>query len=769
MECTQRTSVRYQNNFFNYITFIRCTKVSIRKTIALKKCHASFVFIRILLVLILVGEEYFFADAQKKNGLFQIHVAKAISAIKVDGIMDEEAWKYAEVAKNFFMVLPMDTSISKAHTEVRMSYDDHNIYLFAECFQTMRGPNYVQSLRNDWTFGKNDNFLVFIDPFDDQTNGFAFGTNAAGAQWDGMMYGGGSVDLNWDNKWTSAVKTYENKWTLEMAVPFKSIRYKKGITRWGINFSRLDLKTAEKSAWAPVPRQFPTASLAYSGILIWDQPPPAVASNVSLIPYVLGGFVKDHENKTPVSYRKGIGGDAKIALTSSLNLDLTVNPDFSQVEVDQQVTNLGRYELFFPEKRQFFLENGDIFANFGYASIRPFFSRRIGLGVPINFGARLSGKPDKNWRIGAMNVETGSVANTGLPAQNFTVASVQRRVFSRSNIGFIFINKQSINYHPAKDSAKPVYSDYNRNIGIEYNLASPNNKYTGKVMFLKSFTPGKAGKDLTHAAHFQYLGRRVFLYWQHEYVGKNYNAEVGYVPRQQYVKINPQAGYTFFAKSGSSILSHGPTITYTSYFNTSSKKTDDEAVLTYLISFRKQSTFSAFVLKDYVQLLQPFDPTNYTKDTLARGTKHYWNAWGTAFNSLPQSVFTYGFSTIYGGYYDNGTRLNVTTNIGYRFQPYVSIALNTSYNNIDLPRPWGKNIFWLVGPRIDVTLTNKLFFTTFVQYNNQLNNINLNTRLQWRYKPASDLFFVYTDNYLPAPFSVRNRAMVLKWTYWWNL
>ena len=127
-----------------------------------------------------------------------------------------------------------------------------------------------------------------MDPFDDQTNGFSFGANAAGAQWDGLMYEGGKVDLSWDNKWTSVVKNYDDKWVFEAAIPFKSIRFKKGITRWGINFSRLDLKTTEKSSWAPVPRQFPTASLAYSGTLVWDQPPPIVGSNISIIPYVLG-------------------------------------------------------------------------------------------------------------------------------------------------------------------------------------------------------------------------------------------------------------------------------------------------------------------------------------------------------------------------------------------------------------------------------------------------------------------------------------------------
>ena len=682
--------------------------------------------------------------------------------------MDEPAWKEAEVAHGFNMVLPMDTSLAKARTEVRMTYDDNNIYLVAVCFQAVAGRYFVESLRRDWSFVKNDNFLLFIDPFDDQTNGFAFGTNAAGAQWDGMMYSGGSVDLNWENKWVSEVKSYKDRWVLEIAIPFKSIRYKKGIKKWGINFSRLDLKTAEKSAWAPVPRQFPTASLAYSGILIWDQPPPSVGENISVIPYLLSGVAKDYENKKATEFKKSVGGDVKISLTSSLNLDLTVHPDFSQVEVDKQVTNLSRYELFFPEKRQFFLENGDLFANFGYASIRPFFSRRIGLDAPVDFGVRLSGKPDKNWRLGAMNIQTGAVGETGLPAQNFTVASVQRRVFSRSNIGIIFINKQSVNYRLPHDSTKPLYSDYNRNLGIEYNLASPNNLWTGKSMFIKSFSPGKKGNDLVHAAHLQYASRKWLLYWQHEYVGKNYNAEAGYVPRQGYIKINPQAAYFFLPRS-SSILSHSPKFSYTSYYDEKLRRTDDQAVFTYSIAFRKQSSFSAFVEHDFVKLLFPFDPTNFKNDTLARGTKHNWYSWGTQFVSLPQSVFTYDFTTRYGGYYDNGTLLNLVADAGIRFQPYVNLALSANYNNINLPLPWGRTIFWLLGPRLDVTMTNKLFFTTFIQYNNQLKNININTRLQWRYKPASDLFLVYTDNYYPSPLFVRNRAVVLKWTYWWNL
>jgi len=709
--------------------------------------------------------------AQKINESYQIHIQRASSAIRVDGVVDEQAWTDAEVATDFYMVLPMDTSKARVRTDVKMSYDEQNLYLVAICYHFLPGPYFVESLRRDFTFGKNDNFLLFMDPFDDQTNGFSFGANAAGAQWDGMMYEGGKVDLSWDNKWTSVVRKEEDRWIFEASIPFKSIRYKKGITKWGINFSRLDLKSTEKSSWAPVPRQFPTASLAYTGILVWDEPPPQVGANISIIPYVLGGAGKDYEKETPTTYRREIGVDAKIALTSSLNLDLTVNPDFSQVDVDQQVINLDRFELLYPERRQFFLENGDLFANFGYPTIRPFFSRRIGLGPPIEYGARLSGKLNKNWRIGVMNIQTDKMEDsTQLPRQNFTVAALQRRVFKRSNVGLIFVNKTSVNYEPSEDPDVPVYSKYNRNIGLEYNLASSNNLWTGKALFLKSFSPDKENNDITAAANLQYNDRRLLVAGQAEYIGKNYNAEVGYVPRTNIIKLNPQIGYLFFPKS-KKILSHGPKLTSTQFFDNAFNKLDNVTLLTYAVTLRTQSVWTVWTAHDYVKLSKPLDPTNWWDpiDTLATGSKHSWNSVGTTFTSKPQSVLTYLFSARFGGYYADGSLTTISGEVGYRIQPFVSLVATFSYNDMSLPEEWGRTKFWLIGPRLDVTMTNKLFFTAFAQYNEQKNNVNLNTRLQWRYRPASDLFIVYTDNYLPDTFGVKNRSLVLKFTYWWNI
>ena len=703
--------------------------------------------------------------AQKKNESFRLNIRRTIASIVIDGVGDDQAWKNTDVAKDFFMVLPMDNGKANEKSEIRMAYDGKNIYLLATFFKSQSGQNIVESLRRDFSFGKNDNFLLFLDPFNNQTTGFTFGSNAAGAQWDGTMFSGSKVDLNWDTKWVSKVQSDDEKWVFEMAIPFKSIRYEDDVKKWGINFGRLDLRTSEKSSWTPIPRQFPTSSLAYSGVLVWDEAPPKAGTNVSIIPYALASVNNDLKGET--TFDKKVGGDVKVSLTSSLNLDLTVNPDFSQVEVDRQVTNLERFELFFPEKRQFFLENGDLFASFGYPTIRPFFSRRIGLGVPIRAGARVSGNLNDKWRLGLMDMQTAAVNETGLPSQNFGVLSLQRKVFSRSSIGLMIVNKESFNYPQENDSITDLYPKFNRNIGVEYNLASSNNLWNGKAFLLKSFSPNKIGNGITQAAHLEYKSRKWKWRIQESSVEDSYTAEVGFVPRNGYVNIQSYLGHLFFPKAGT-ILSHGPTLNTSYFFNQNFERTDNTSYLVYGFAFRNRSSLDLIISDDYVELLSPFDPTRLGNEELEAGTKHQWNAYGWMYESKPQSLFTYTFDARFGGYYAGGKRTSLTTELGYRFQPYVSLSANLNYNRIKLPAPWNTNQFWLIGSEVDVTFTNKLFFATLFQYNEQSKNFNLNSRFQWRYKPASDLFIVYTNNHLISPYSGRTWSLTLKLNYWFN-
>lgn len=718
--------------------------------------------ISISLLLLLISQ---LAWSQKLNKDYVLKIGKTPEEIVLDGQLNESIWETADLAKNFSMILPQDDRKATQFSEVRMAYDDKNIYLAVIFFNnTVKGDYVVESYKRDFSFGKNDNFLVAIDPFNNMTTGFAFGLNAYGAQWDGTMYDGRSVDLNWDTKWYSEVAFDEEKWTAEIAIPFKSIRYNDDLNQWGISFSRLDLKASEKSGWTPVPRQFPSITMAYSGILEWDNPPPSQGSNISFIPYLSGEI--DSPQKGTTNQDLNAGADVKFNLTSSLNLDITLNPDFSQAEVDQQVTNLDRFELFFPERRQFFLENADLFANFGYENIRPFFSRRIGLNNPILGGIRLSGNIDEKWRVGLLDIQTQAEEEKGLPAKNFGVFSLQRKVLDRSSIGMIFVNKQSLGDH---EDTKTTNEEYNRNLGLEYNYFSADNLWNGKLMYLKSFSPGSTDDDAIFAGNLTYNDNNFLGRVQTEYVGENYNAEVGYIPRTHYYKFDTSLRYLFFPSQDSKILSHGPLFGSIQYFNFDGVGIDRGTQLGYEVNFKNRSEMVLTFENQFIVLQNPFDPIRTGIQSLGALTEHRWNSINLAYDSKPQSLFTYALESSYGGYFQDGKRWLFFSEMGYRFQPYVELNALVSYSHIELEEPWGTNGFWLLGVKSNFTFTRNIFFSNLYQYNEQQKLWNFNSRFQWRYKPASDIFLVFNSSDTRMLTPNRNWNLTLKINYWINL
>ena len=680
--------------------------------------------------------------------------------IEIDGILDEPVWSQAEKTSPFFRITPIDTGYAKAQTEVMVAYDDDFIYMGIICYDPTPGKRPAESYRRDWSFNKNDNFFAAIDTYNDQTNGFAFGVNAVGGQWDGMQSNGGKVANEWDGKWYSAVQNYEDRWVAEFKIPFRTIRFHEGDTEWGINFSRLDLKTNEKSAWAPVPRQFASATLAFTGTLSLEKPLPKSGVRVSLIPYVSGRATKDKESGDPAAYKANAGLDAKVILSTSMNLDVTINPDYSQVEVDQQVTNLDRFELYFPEKRKFFLENSDLFANLGTENLRPFFSRRIGLDQPVIAGARLSGSAGENWRIGLMNMQTAGTAEHS--ADNFAVAVLQRKVLSRSNVGAFLTNKQVIT--SPDDSAS--YFDYNRVAGGEFNFASVDNNWTGKALYHYSFNPGEEGNRFATTGMIAYNTETFSAGWSQAYVGANYLAEMGYVRRNAYHQSKPMVGYKFYTMS-ERVVNHGPELEADFIFDPNFNLTDREIDLSYSLTWRDRSTISLGVENGYVMLLEPFDPTHTGGEEIPAGSEFNWNEVSLMYMSTMKRLFTFMVGTRYGGFY-GGTRASLEAEINYRIQPYGSLSLVAAYNKVEMPEPYTSMDLVLVGPKLDITFTEKLFFTTFVQYNNQIDNINVNMRLQWRYAPVSDLFIVYTENSYPSGWETKNRGIALKLSYWFN-
>lgn len=458
-----------------------------------------------------------------------VNISTTDTPIKVDGLLDDPIWSNITPAKDFIQTFPYDSALSTTQCEIYFSYDEQNMYIGTKCNDVDSGKKFViLSKRRDFRGPGIESINVVFDTFQDQTNAFSFGINPLGVQKEGLVVNGGTLSddfsLDWDNKWRGDAKQFEGYWTAEFAIPFKTLRFPEGSSKWYFNAYRVDSKTNERATWNRVPRNFRPYSLSYTGELIWDKPLPKPGPNISLIPFVSAGLNKDFTTGTPTKFTEAVGGDAKIAITPSLNLDLTLNPDFSQVEVDQQVTNVDRFEIFFPEKRQFFLENADLFAAFGTEDTRPFFSRRIGVAIDtatgsnvqnkIYGGFRLSGKLNNRLRIGLLNMQAAEDEAISLPSINYTVAAVQQQVFTRSNISALFVNKQSFN----KTFPDKLFGDsvvYNRVAGLEYNLASITNKWTGKAFFHHSFQEQNTGRQSAHGMSLNFNTQKWDISWAH--------------------------------------------------------------------------------------------------------------------------------------------------------------------------------------------------------------------------------------------------------------
>jgi hypothetical protein len=742
---------------------------------------------------------YLPAIAQNKPAT-GLPITKANAPIKIDGILDEQDWISAQVATNFFLNYPVDSLPPSFQTEVRLTFDNDFIYISFVCYDDER-PNVVQSLRRDFEWSLSDNVGVYMDPFNDFTNGFYFNISPYGVQREGIMSGGGAgqdgYNANWDNKWYSSVVRLEDRWIAEVAIPFKSIRYNQSEPAWNLNFVRQDLKRNEVSSWIATPIQFFPSSMAFFGKLQWQSPAPQAGTNISLIPYAITALSKDNEKGTSKeSFNAGF--DAKVGVTPSLNLDVTVNPDFSTVEVDKQVVSLTRFEVRVPERRQFFLENSDLFSAPGFTSLtQPFFSRRIGLAtdstgnltkVPISYGARLSGKIGTDWRIGVMNLQTKETKELGLPRQNYTVAVVQKQILERSNVDFFLVNKESLGlgefdantfYHESlvkkvwdgTDTVRKL-NTYNRVAGVDFNLITANNKWGGKAYYHTSFDNFSSKDRYSFGGFTSYNTRNISLMSGFIGLGKSYNAEAGFVPN---LVVYPgtlggiaMADLKFYPKSGPLVLS-SPGVTFDTNYIPDGTLTDRNITIREVLRFRNTATFSASLKNIFQKLPADFDVLDPEGDSiLLKGEKYRWNEFEVKYTSDSRKLLTY-LITVGGGEFYNGTRMGIAATLSYRVQPFGSISLSGDYNRIDLPPAYGSTIFLLLSPRVDFTLTDKIFFTTFVQYNDRYDNVNLNARFQWRYKPVSDFFIVYTENYLPERLQSKNRALVVKFTYWLNL
>lgn len=703
-----------------------------------------------------------------------LSISKAPAPVKVDGMAEDAAWTGAMPAESFIQQFPHDSSRSQTQTRVRMSYDDHFIYVLAECFNRTPNQEYVvRSLKRDFDETLNDAFQIVLDPFDDEYNGFTFLVSPYNVQGEGLITNGGAYGLtrNWDNRWYSHVHRYADRWVAEIAIPFKTLRFNPKNSRWGVNFARFDWQNSEVSTWSPIPRTFSLTSLAFAGKLMWDAPPKKTGLNVSVIPYGITELNQDFQTKQGLQSRFDAGLDAKLAVSSSLNLDLTVNPDFSQADVDRQVTNLTRFSIYFPEQRQFFLENSDLFGQFGFSKIRPFFSRQVGLRngrrVPILFGARLSGKLDRNWRVGLMNITTAADSLSGTGEENFTVASFQRQFKGRSNIGAIFVNRQDLS-NPA---------NFNRVAGMDFKLASKDGKWNGIAFFHRSFQPGGAlAEDFAHASFLRYDDANWSFMWNHEYVGKNYLATTGFVPRQEifdgaanlirrltYWRLEPEIQYRWYPGGKISLIEHG---LYASVYADSAFN-PNEGVYNFntQVNFKNTAYFGLNLNHNQTRLMFPIDIT-FTGQSLLPVGNYLYNDFSVYGRTDVRRKITATAVAGYGDFY-TGQKFSANTSLQFRIPPYGFIGVNYTLDDLKLSSDQ-RIVLNLLGPQVDFSFSHSLFFSAIAQYNDQAKNMNVFARLQWRFLPMSDVFLVYTDNYQTPDLTQKNRALVFKVVWWFT-
>lgn len=706
---------------------------------------------------------------------FVLHLSTTQEKIKIDGIHDEAVWQQAQPAQHFWEKWPQDGRQAAAQTEVRVAADGEFLYIAAICYDSSSYT--IQTLKRDSRYWDSDGFAVVIDPVFLRANGFFFGVSPLNVQAEDLLGSGfDEMSFSWDNRWFSATQIHPDHWTVEMAIPFKTLRYTAGKTTWGINFMRNDTRHNQYSTWTPIPVQFDGTDLGYTGQLQWDAAPKPTGVNISAIPYVIGSASTDAE-ESPSTQQSTMdaGADAKITIGTALNIDLTFNPNFSQVDVDEQVTNLTRFNIFFPERRTFFLENDDLFSSYGFPSLRPFFSRTVGLDnnaqpIPIVAGARITGNLGKKLRIGAMNMQTR--ATDEFDAQNYTAASAHYRVLDRSLIKVYGTNRQ--NTSPGAENQR----DYGRNYGTELLYQNAGGSVVGWLGAHLSDKDGYRNQNGFYQFGGLYTGRNISLLSDFVSVGTNYFADMGFIARidnydalrdtsvrlgfnQNFTEleyyIRPKEGPINNHRFGlETFLVWNPNGSFNERFNR----------LRYFISFSNTSGIYLRFDHQDIRLLYPYAFTE--AEPLPTG-KYVFAQFNVEYESDLRRRFVYSAGIRAGGFY-NGQLRQYTFQMAYRQQPWGNFSVNAEYNQLSFPDPYGKDDLFLIGPRIEINFSNSLFWTTFLQFNTQRKNFNINSRLQWRFSPMSDVFLVYTDNYTSDfPLINKNRAIVLKANYWWTL
>jgi hypothetical protein len=665
----------------------------------------------------------------------------------IDGnILSEAIWEQVPAITDLKQIKPNYNQPASEETAIRVAYTQKTLYIAVICYDKTPDQIVVSDSRRDGDLSDEDSFLFILDTYNDQQNGFLFGTNANGMEYDAQIdnegegnfsanrqQGGvvGGTNINWDASWEVKTETGDYGWSAEFAIPLRSIRFNSGTDKiWGINFQRNISKRSETAFWANLPLGFDIKRLSLAGKMTGIE--LKSPKNLKVIPYVLSQAIRDNTSQKNISATADIGGDIKYSLTPGLTLDLTYNTDFAQVEVDEQQVNLDRFNLFFPEKRPFFLENAGQFSVGSPGEVDLFFSRRIGIGeggsiVPIIGGSRVSGKIGQT-NVGLLSMFTDEIDSEGgldLVKNNYSVARVNHDFAkSRSSLGGIFVNRNGIG----------ISEDYNRVFAMDGRLGlGKKAQVTGYLS--KSSTPGIDNRD--HA--FNILGVYNWNGWNlragYTEVGENFNPEVGFLLRSAFKKPEFLIFKQWRPKNTGKFLEVRPHISYRGYWNFNN--TQETGFLHVDNHWVWESGFEVHTGINFTKetVLEAFPISQVTVDPGVYDHQEFQFVLFTNSNNK----LAYRTRTVIGGYF-GGNRISSNNTTGLRLGDKFNAEANLNYNRLNLPN--GSTDVVITGGRLAYSFTPRMFLQSLVQYNNVSRITSVNARFGLLRNANTGLFVV---------------------------
>jgi len=706
------------------------------------------------------------------NGATTVRAVRIDTPLRIDGALDEDLYRRVAPMTGFIQIEPNDGEVASERTELWLAFDNENVYVSFRVWDSQMDRLVATEMRRDngilWS--GNDNVVFVFDTFNDRRSALSFTVNALGGRADGQVINEKQFNPDWNPVWDLKTGRFDGGWTVEGALPFKSLRYQPGTAQtWGFNAMRVKRSKNEISMLSPAPRAQGAQGVeqtAYAARLLGIEAPPQGVS-VDLKPYVTSSVSSDRtaSPRTSNDGHAAVGFDAKYAVTRNLAADVTVNTDFAQVEADQQQINLTRFSLFFPEKREFFLENQGTFSFGGVAvgslnagtSDAPilFYSRRIGLNsgreVPIEAGGRLTGRAGR-YSIGAINIQADDDAQSGAVATNFTVARLKRDLFGRSSIGAIVTNRSV----SAAGSGRNLAYGLDGSFIFFKNLQI--NTYWART---ESDRPlGPDGNDTSYRAQLDYNGDRYGLQLERLGIGNSFNPEVGFVKRLDMFRNFAQARFSPRPGGRGPIRKYVYQATADYIENGTGRLETRLATGEFALDFKNADRVGVLFTNEYEYLPVPFRIGGGL--TLPVGGYEF-NTTRLNYNMGQQRTVSANLSVDYGSFYD-GHKTTVSVARGRMpITHQLSVEPTYSYNRVRLSV--GDFTTHLAGSRVTYTMTPLMFVSALLQYNSGTDAVSTNARLRWEYRPGSELFVVYNEerNTLTPRFpGLNNRSFIVK-------